>query len=42
MLYVSKIDNYLKIFTDEQVEHFIAKNFSEYLVKILLNILVNL
>ena len=30
MLYIPKIDNYLKILTDEEVEDFIAINFSEY------------
>ena len=29
MLYIPKIDDYLKILTDEKVEHFIAINFSE-------------
>ena len=31
MLYVPKIVDYLKIFTDKEVEDFIAINFSEYL-----------
>ena len=30
MLYIPKIDNYLKILTDEELEDFIAINFSEY------------
>ena len=30
MLYVPKIVDYLKIFTDKEVEDFIAINFSEY------------
>ena len=30
MLYIPKIDNYLRILTDEEVEDFIAVNFSEY------------
>ena len=30
MLHVPKIDDYLKIFTDEEVEDFVAINFSEY------------
>ena len=30
MLYILKIDNYLKIFTDEEVKDFVAINFSEY------------
>ena len=30
MLYIPKIDNYLKILTDEEVEDFAAINFSEY------------
>ena len=29
MLYIPKIDAYLKIFTDEEVEDFVAINFSE-------------
>ena len=31
MLYIPKIDDYLKILTDEKVEDFMAINFSEYL-----------
>ena len=31
MLYVSNIDDYLKIFTDDEVKNFVAINFSEYL-----------
>ena len=31
MLYIPKIDDYLKILTDEEVKDFIAINFSEYL-----------
>ena len=30
MLYISKIDHYLKILIDEEVEYFLAINFSEY------------
>ena len=30
MLYISKIDNYLKILTDEEVKDFVAINFSGY------------
>ena len=30
MLYIPKIDDYLKILTDEEVNDFVAKNFSEY------------
>ena len=30
MLYVPKIDNYLKILTDEEVKDFVAINFSKY------------
>ena len=30
MLYVPKIDDYLKILTDDEVKDFIAINFSEY------------
>ena len=30
MLYIPKIDNYLEILTDEEVEDFLAINFSEY------------
>ena len=30
MLYVPKIDDYLKILTDEKVKDFVAINFSEY------------
>ena len=30
MLYIPKIDYYIKIFTDEKVEAFVAINFSEY------------
>ena len=30
MLYIPKIDDYIKIFTDEKVEAFVAINFSEY------------
>ena len=31
MLYIPKIDDYLKILTDEEVKDFAAINFSEYL-----------
>ena len=31
MLYIPKIDDYLKILTDEEVKYFVAINFSEYL-----------
>ena len=30
ILYIPKIDEYLKIFTDEEVKDFVAINFSEY------------
>ena len=30
MLYIPKIDNYLKILTNEEVKGFVAINFSEY------------
>ena len=30
MLYIPKIDEYLKILTDEEVKHFVAINISEY------------
>ena len=30
MLYIPKIDDYLKIFTDVEVKHFVAINFIEY------------
>ena len=30
MLYIPKIDGYLKILTDEEVKNFVAINFSEY------------
>ena len=30
MLYIPKIDDYLKILTDEEVEYFVAISFSEY------------
>ena len=30
MLYISKIDDYLKILTDEEEKDFLAINFSEY------------
>ena len=30
MLYISKIDDYLKILTDEEVKDFVTVNFSEY------------
>ena len=30
MWYIPKIDDYLKILTDEEVKDFIATNFSEY------------
>ena len=30
MLYIPKIDDYLKILTDEEVKNFLAINFSEY------------
>ena len=31
MLYIPKIDDYLKILTDNEVKDFVAVNFSEYL-----------
>ena len=31
MLYIPKIDDYLKILTDEEVKYLVAINFSEYL-----------
>ena len=30
MLYIPKINNYIKILTDEEVKDFVAINFSEY------------
>ena len=30
MLYIPKIDDYLKLLTDEEVKDFMAINFSEY------------
>ena len=30
MLYVPKIDDYLKVLTDEELKDFVAINFSEY------------
>ena len=30
MLYVPKIDDYLKVLTDEKVKDFVAINFTEY------------
>ena len=30
MLYIPKIDDYLKILTDEEVKDFVAINFSDY------------
>ena len=30
MLHIPKIDNYLKILTDEEVKHFVVISFSEY------------
>ena len=30
MLYIPKIDDYVKILTDEEVKAFVAINFSEY------------
>ena len=30
MLYISKIDDYLEILTDEEVKDYVAINFSEY------------
>ena len=30
MLYIPKINDYLKILTDEKVKDFVATNFSEY------------
>ena len=30
MLYIPKIDDYLKILTDEEVKNFVAITFSEY------------
>ena len=30
MLHISKIDDYLKILTDEKVKDFVVVNFSEY------------
>ena len=30
MLYIPKIDDYLKLLTDEEVKDFVATNFSEY------------
>ena len=30
MLYIPKVDGYLKFFTDEEVKDFVAINFGEY------------
>ena len=30
MLYIPKVDGYLKFFTDEKVKDFVAINFDEY------------
>ena len=30
MLHIPKIDDYLKLLTDEEVKDFVATNFSEY------------
>ena len=30
MLYIPKIDDYLKILTDEEIKDFVAINFNEY------------
>ena len=30
MLYIPKIDDYLKILTDDEVKDFVAENFSEH------------
>ena len=30
MLYIAKINDYLEIFTDEEMKDFVAMNFSEY------------
>ena len=30
MLYIRKVDGYLKFFTDEEVKDFVAINFGEY------------
>ena len=30
MLYIPKVNDYLKILTDEEVKYFVAINFSEY------------
>ena len=30
MLYIPKIDDYLKILTDDEVKDFVVKNFCEY------------
>ena len=30
MLYIPKIDNYLKVLNDDEVKDFVAINFSEY------------
>ena len=38
MLYIPKIDDYLKILTDEEVKYFIAINFNEYFKSIRANL----
>ena len=34
MLYIPKLDDYLKIFTDEEVKDFVAIDFREYFIPI--------
>ena len=41
MLYIQKVDNYLKILTDEKVKDFTAINFSEYFKSTKKNCILN-
>ena len=34
MLFITKINGYVKLLTDEKVENFVATNFSEYFTSI--------
>ena len=34
MLFITKINGYIKLLTDEKVKNFVAKNFSEYFTSI--------
>ena len=35
MLYIPKIDDYLKVLTDEEMKDFVTINFSEYFISII-------